>query len=123
MKRISRSSNCRQCRTSAAGQVVRATTIQGTIQRTQTATDGFNSCSSCDSDSKSIETLGETFRAVLNSLAVAAPDWLEEHLQDAWFERYSRRTENYRLPKLDSEREELGRTIGKDGFALLDAIY
>lgn len=70
-----------------------------------------------------LETLGETVRAALNSLAVAAPDWLEENLQDAWFDRYSRRTENYRLPKLDSEREELGRTIGKDGFALLDAIY
>lgn len=43
-----------------------------------------------------LETLGETFRAVLNSLAVAAPEWLEAHLPDAWFERYSRRTENYR---------------------------
>lgn len=30
---------------------------------------------------------------------------------------------DYRLPKLDKEREELGRTIGNDGFALLDAIY
>ena len=70
-----------------------------------------------------LETLGETFRAALNSLTVMAAAWLETHLQDAWFERYSRRTENYRLPKLDSEREELGRVIGKDGFALLDAIY
>ncbi|MDV2998178.1 MAG: IS1182 family transposase ISAcma46 [Chroococcidiopsis sp. SAG 2025] len=70
-----------------------------------------------------LETLGETFRAALNSLAVVAPNWLAAHLQDAWFERYSRRLENYRLPKLDDEREELGRTIGKDGFALLDAIY
>lgn len=70
-----------------------------------------------------LETLGETFRAVLNSLTAAAPDWLQEHLQAEWFERYGRRTENYRLPKLDSEREELGRTIGTDGFALLDAIY
>jgi transposase len=70
-----------------------------------------------------LETLGETFRAALNSLTVMAAAWLETHLQDAWFERYSRRTENYRLPKLDSEREELGRVIGKDGFALLDVIY
>lgn len=70
-----------------------------------------------------LETLGETFRAALNSLTVVAPDWLEVHLQDVWFERYSRRTENYRLPKLDSEREELGSVIGKDGFALLEAIY
>lgn len=70
-----------------------------------------------------LETLGETFRAALNSLTVVASDWLQEHLQVEWFDRYSRRTENYRLPKLDSEREELGRTMGKDGFALLEVIY
>lgn len=62
-------------------------------------------------------------RAALNSLAVAAPAWLQPHLQDEWFDRYHHRTENYRLPKLDNEREALGRTIGQDGFALLDAIY
>lgn len=38
-----------------------------------------------------LETLGETFRAALNSLAVVAPDWLEVHLQAAWFERYQQR--------------------------------
>lgn len=70
-----------------------------------------------------LETLGETFRAALNSLATAAPDWLMSHLHSDWFDRYSRRIENYRLPKLDSEREALGNLIGKDGFALLNAIY
>lgn len=70
-----------------------------------------------------LETVGETFRAALNSLATAAPDWLMSHLHCDWFDRYSRRIENYRLPKLDSEREALGNLIGKDGFALLDAIY
>lgn len=70
-----------------------------------------------------LETLGETFRAALNSLATVAPEWLINHLQSDWFDRYSRRVENYRLPKLDSEREALGNLIGKDGLALLDAIY
>lgn len=70
-----------------------------------------------------LETLGETFRATLNSLTVAAPGWLAPHLHEAWFDRYSRRVENYRLPKLDSEREALGNLIGTDGFALLKAIY
>lgn len=70
-----------------------------------------------------LETLGETFRAALNSLAIAAPDWLKAHLKSDWFERYERRVENYRLPKLDSEREALGNLIGTDGLALLDAIY
>jgi transposase len=45
------------------------------------------------------------------------------HLHSDWFDRYARRVENYRLPKLDSEREALGNLIGKDGFTLLDAIY
>ena len=60
---------------------------------------------------------------VLNSLASAAPDWLAKHLKKSWFDRYGRRIENYRLPKLDSERETLGNQMGADGFALLEAIY
>ena len=51
-----------------------------------------------------LETLGETFRAALNNLALAAPDWLIKDLKKAWFDRHGRRIENYRLPKLDSER-------------------
>ena len=70
-----------------------------------------------------LELLGETFRAALNSLSTAHPDWLKEHVQEEWFERYARRIENYRLPKLDSEREKLANTIGRDGFTLMDAIY
>lgn len=42
-----------------------------------------------------LETLGETFRAALNSLATVAPEWLINHLQSDWFDRYSRRIENY----------------------------
>lgn len=70
-----------------------------------------------------LESLGETFRAALNSLSVAAPDWLKEHCETTWFDRYGRRTENYRLPKMDSEREMLGNQMGKDGFTLLELIY
>ena len=70
-----------------------------------------------------LETLGETFRAALNSLSAAAPDWLKKHIDKTWFDRYARRTENYRLPKLDSERETLGNQMGKDGFTLLESIY
>ncbi len=70
-----------------------------------------------------LETLGEGMRFALDSLAVAAPEWLTINIQPDWFDRYGRRVENYRLPKLDSEREALGSTIGADGLALLDAIY
>ncbi|BAY67067.1 putative transposase, IS4 family (plasmid) [Calothrix brevissima NIES-22] len=62
-------------------------------------------------------------RSALDSLAVAVPEWLTAHIQPDWFDRYGRRVENYRLPKLDSEREALGSTIGADGLALLEAIY
>lgn len=62
-------------------------------------------------------------RSALDSLTVAAPDWLVTHIQADWFDRYGRRTENYRLPKLDKEREALASTMGEDGLALLEAIY
>ena len=70
-----------------------------------------------------LETLGEGMRLALNSLAVAAPDWLATFIQADWFDRYGRRVENYRLPKLDSEREALASNIGADGLSLLNAIY
>lgn len=69
-----------------------------------------------------LELLGETVRAALNNLALEAPEWLAPVMQAEWFERYSRRIENYRLPKLDSERENLANLMGKDGFTLLEAI-
>lgn len=53
-----------------------------------------------------LEMLGEISHAALKSLSVVAPDWLQDHLQAAWFERYSRRAENYRLPKLDKTASE-----------------
>ena len=70
-----------------------------------------------------LETLGETMRAALNSLAAAAPDWLVKRLKKDWFDCYGRRVENYRLPKLDSERETLGSQMGEDGFNLLKKVY
>ena len=70
-----------------------------------------------------LELLGETFRAALNSLSVAAPEWLSEHMEEVWFERYMRRVENYRLPKADSKREALGSEIGSDGFILMSDVY
>ncbi len=65
----------------------------------------------------------EEINSFLNSLSVAAPDWLKKHIEKSWFDRYGSRTENYRLPKLDSERETLGNQMGTDGFALRSAIY
>ena len=46
-----------------------------------------------------------------------------KRLKKSWFDRYGRRVENYRLPKLNSERETLGNQMGEDGFNLLKKIY
>ncbi len=55
--------------------------------------------------------------------AIAAPNWLVKRLKKDWFDRYGRRVENYRLPKLDSERAVLGNQMGEDGFNLLKKVY
>lgn len=70
-----------------------------------------------------LESVGETFRHALNSLAIAAPDWLRPHLDPAWAERYGPRFDEYRLPKGDDARQFLAEQIGADGLRLLQAIY
>src|SRR6266568_8927334 len=55
-----------------------------------------------------LERGGETMRHALNILAEVAPDWLRTHTVAEWNERYSRRMENYRFPKAETERAELG---------------
>ncbi len=70
-----------------------------------------------------LELLGETLRAALNSLAVVAPAWLQALAAPEWYERYSERCENYRLPDADSARQSLAMTIAADGFQLLQAVY
>jgi transposase len=69
-----------------------------------------------------LERVGETLRHALNSLAEVAPEWLQAHAAPEWYDRYGRRMENYRFPKAQSERDQLGQTIGQDGLALLTAI-
>jgi transposase len=49
-----------------------------------------------------LERVGETLRAALNELAVMAPDWLHALAPAACYDRYSRRVENYRLPRTDT---------------------
>jgi transposase len=68
-----------------------------------------------------LENVGETMRHALNRLAILAPDWLRQHADPAWVERYGRRVEQYRLPKEECERQVLALTIGQDGYRLLAA--
>src|SRR5436305_11455894 len=69
-----------------------------------------------------LECVGETLRAVLDDLATLAPDWLVQHISPDWFERYSHRVANYRLPKAESQRTALAQQIGADGLRWLQAL-
>jgi transposase len=69
-----------------------------------------------------LELVTETLRATLDTLAALVPAWLQEVAQPDWYERYTRRAENFRLPRSDAGRVAMALTIGTDGYALLDAL-
>jgi transposase len=65
----------------------------------------------------------QALRAALNSLAVAAPDWLRRHAQPEWVERYDRHNDAPWHPTKKGDREAQAATVGADGAALLGAVY
>src|SRR5215469_5087426 len=69
-----------------------------------------------------IDLVGETLRAALNALAVAAPDWLQQHSLPEWWERYALPFDGTRLAKNEAQMEALALTVGQDGLALVGAI-
>ena len=69
-----------------------------------------------------LEMVGETMRSALNGLAAVAPEWLENHIEPVWTERYGHRVEDYRLPKGKVACEVYGLAVAEDGYALLDAL-
>lgn len=69
-----------------------------------------------------LELIGETLRAALNALAVEAPEWVRGIAPAEWFERYAHRVEESRLPRGKEAREEYARTVGEDGFTLLESL-
>lgn len=70
-----------------------------------------------------LECVGETMRATLNALAVAAPPWLLAHTLPEWVDRYGPRVDDYRLPDTQAQRQAHAERIGADGVHLLKAIY
>ena len=66
-----------------------------------------------------VEFLGETLRYALNTLAEIAPTWVQAIVPREWYDRYSQRLEDTRLPKKPEDRDALAAQIGGDGFYLL----
>ena len=69
-----------------------------------------------------LELVGETLRAALNAIAIAAPDWLRTIAPEDWHDRYDRRVEDMRLPDAGPKRDAYAVQVGADGFALLGAL-
>ncbi len=65
----------------------------------------------------------ETMRHALDRLAVAAPEWLKDHTQSDWMERYKLRDRNWGRRSKKEDELALAAAIGVDGHALLSAIY
>jgi transposase len=69
-----------------------------------------------------LELVAATLRAALNELATVVPAWLQGLVPPEWYERYGKRIEDARLPREKAAREAYARTVGEDGFRVLDAI-
>jgi len=67
--------------------------------------------------------VGETLQHALNTMAATAPAWLLEHSDPEWVDHYSKRVDEYRLPKSKVKREAYALKVGADGLALLNAVY
>jgi transposase len=70
-----------------------------------------------------LELVTETLRSALEVLAVAVPAWLTDFAPPEWYDRYERKADAFRLPVGDGPRLDYALTIGRDGFALLEALH
>ena len=74
-------------------------------------------------DLNRLELAGESVRACLEQLAVAAPQLVAQLLDDSWSTRYAARTGTWRMPASTTRKEELALAYGRDGHTLLKAVY
>jgi len=74
-------------------------------------------------DLNRLELAGESVRACVEALAVAAPDWLPTVIDIAgWGRRYGARVDTWRLPTSQTKRAELVAAYGVDALTLLRAV-
>lgn len=75
-------------------------------------------------DLNRLELAGETVRACVEAIAAVDPDWLAATIDlDGWGRRYGARVDSWRLPTSKAKRDALATDHGRDGFALLKAVY
>jgi Transposase DDE domain len=74
-------------------------------------------------DLNRLELAGESVRACLEALAVAAPQVVAQFLDDSWGKRYAARIDTWRLPASETKKNELALAYGRDGRALLTAVH
>jgi transposase len=74
-------------------------------------------------DLNRLELVGETVRAGLEALAVAAGDWLATVIDPSWQNVYGARIDRIRQPESRAKRDELLLQYGRDGYYLLDQIH
>ena len=70
-----------------------------------------------------LELAGETVRAALEALAVAAPHWLAGVIDAGWQDRYGARIDSMHQPDRPAARAALMVRYGSDGYHLLDAVH
>ena len=74
-------------------------------------------------DLSRLELVGETLRHALNEAAKVAPEWLRMLAPDDWYERYTKRFEEKPYRRAQRRGPELKAQVGRDGFALMEAVY
>jgi transposase len=75
-------------------------------------------------DVNRLELAGESVRAAVEALSAAAPDWLAQVIDvPGWSRRYGRRIDSWKMPASKTKQDALALGYGRDGFALLGAVY
>ena len=74
-------------------------------------------------DLNRLELAGESVRACLEQLVVAAPQVVAQLLDDSWGARYAARVDTWRMPGATVRQHELALAYGRDGHTLLTAVY
>lgn len=67
----------------------------------------------------SLESVGETLRAVLNAASDVEPEWVRQTVPESWFDRYVHRFELARFPRRQGALEQLRQQVGEDAWSLL----